>query len=119
MIPQPQTFDFAVRRVHHVRDGDTAELEVDQGLRSFRLEAWRILDLDTPEKSEVGFEAATAFVTAWLGGRRLRLTSRKPDNFGRWLADVYDADTGDHLDVAVKRYMLEVHGIRCTYRQPS
>jgi endonuclease YncB( thermonuclease family) len=97
-------------RAARVIDGDTLDVELDQGLHTYRLERLRLLGVNTPElhASDPAVRAqaaeAKAFVERWLEvhahgsdavtGWPLLLITSKSDAFGRWLADVYCAQ--DH-----------------------
>lgn len=123
--PSPRLFDYEVAElddpVTPKDDGDTVRLWVwttryDKGWRDVR-----VLHIDTPDDTtpgpgvSPGVREAQWFTTLWLYGRRLRVTTRENDNFGRTLGDIYDADTGDHLDTALIRYCRDVLGIDITY----
>lgn len=111
-------YDYAVPEVIRVVDGDTVDLRVDVGFYLTAALRFRVLDLDTPERGEPGWAEATAVARAWLtSGRRLRATTAKADSFGRWLAQVYDPDTGERLADHVVAVMASVHGIDCRVGQ--
>lgn len=105
-------YHYAVRRVVRVVDGDTVDLDVDLGFHLSAVLRFRLLGVDTPERSDPLFGAAAAFTRAWLIARapRLRVATSKADGFGRWLADVYVVEdpeapypTTDHLGSALIR----------------
>ena len=85
--------------LRRVVDADTIDVHVDLGFRCSSAQRLRVLGVDAPERRATGGSAATAWVTAWLAGRRLVIRSHAQDSFGRWLADVLDADTGVSLGV--------------------
>lgn len=105
------TYDFAIRRVVRVLDGDTFDLEVDLGFRQYGVYRFRLLGLNTPEIFGVGHDTeeyqqgveAQIFVTQWLSGRsgNLRVRSHKTGSFGRWLAEIYDGSTREELGQAL------------------
>lgn len=108
------TYDYAVTLLRVV-DGDTVDLRVDLG---FHLEArklrFRILGINTPERGYVGWAACTAFLRLALLDRTLRARTHRDDDhpskeqsIGRWLADIYDADTGEYLAPAIAAFMAE------------
>lgn len=86
-----------------VIDGDTIVVDIDKGFSDWYVSVrLRVAYIDTPEPhtttKEAG-DAATARARDLLGdaGCYLRIhTLGKSDNFGRWLAEVYNED-GDNL----------------------
>lgn len=96
-------------KVLRVVDGDTIEVELDLGLRVYRVERLRLLRVDTPElrggtaasKSEA--QVAKQFVVDWCAERagQVVVETFKGDSFGRWLAEVQDVD-GESLNDALR-----------------
>lgn len=99
------TYDYRVIEVRRVVDGDTFDLTVSVGFHLTAALRFRLHGVDTPEvygrNAEPAGAEASAFVAGWLEGRSLRARTYKGDAFGRWLADVYDADTGEDLAAAL------------------
>lgn len=97
-----------------VVDGDTVDCSIDLGFGLSGAFRFQLLGIDTPglygrEASERGREALN-FTRGWLAGRRLvvRTTKGGPttvgigdSHFGRWMAEFIDADTVEHLTVAL------------------
>lgn len=57
--------------------------------------AIRLVHVDTPERNEPGWGEARADLTDWIGlvpRAGMRLVCFYPDNFGRLLGDLIDAD---------------------------
>jgi micrococcal nuclease len=90
-----------------VIDGDTIDLQIDQGFRSYRMERARLLGLNCPEvhgATRAAGDAATAFVIGWLRvGSALDpwpliLQTEKSDVFGRYLATVFRVIDGACLN---------------------
>jgi endonuclease YncB( thermonuclease family) len=96
--------NYIVNSVLRVVDGDTYWVKVDTGFRQELLIEVRAADLDTPEKNKGSeFERSQArlaqefvsefFSDAHRRGRRLWIhTEKDPDNFGRWLGDIWWED---------------------------
>jgi endonuclease YncB( thermonuclease family) len=89
--------------VTRVIDGDTIELGTGQGVR--------IVGIDTPERGECGFDAATANMERLVLGKRVRLTmsDEDTDRYGRLLryVDVGGRDAGlaqINAGLAIARY---------------
>lgn len=84
-------------KVIRVVDGDTLDVRIDQGFRSWRLERLRLFGIDTPEtrgeEREEGLRSKD-YVQAWLEERNndVIIRTSESDSFGRWLAKVYDED---------------------------
>jgi micrococcal nuclease len=106
-----------------VVDGDTLDLEVDLGFRTFQRVRVRLYGIDTPETYGVKKEseeyiagiAAKGFVERWLANliastngtewQPAPVTIRSHDGkpigagkYGRWLVEVYPRDGGDSLN---------------------
>lgn len=92
-------------------DGDTVWLKVDLGFRMTTLNDFRLFGVDTPERGQVGYAQATAFVKAAAPpGTQVTITTYKdPDKYGRWLAEV---DAGADQTVNMQ---LITNGLANTY----
>lgn len=94
-------------RLMRVIDGDTAEFLIDTAFRTTRTERVRLLGIDTPEmrglEREAGLAART-YAARWYAVQPktewpfLLATRTDPDSFGRYLAYVYAAETGECLN---------------------
>ena len=97
MIPE-QTYVFR-GVVTRVVDGDTLDIDLDQGLHCHRLERLRLLRVNAPEMkgdTKAAGEAAKAYVTSWLSGAVV-VQTYKGDAFGRYLAEVWRTYDGANL----------------------
>lgn len=96
--------DWRVDEVVKVVDGDSIHVQMStrpQLVTHNLAQVWmtakpwklRLVHIDTPERGEDGWAEARSFVTQWLGARdgAVRCETLYPDNFGRMLADVYEA----------------------------
>lgn len=113
-------WDYRVLEVLRVVDGDTYDLtlskRMDFGFRLVEEKRWstrfRLLGVDTFETNEAGGAGATAFADEWIRDAIaedvLRGQTFKSDNFGRWLIDLYRADTDEHLKDAL---IQNAHGV--------
>jgi micrococcal nuclease len=79
------TLQLSPRHVMRVIDGDTGVL-FHVGIPAE--ERFRVLNIDTPERGQPGFEEAKAFTENWLAQGNFTLTACKRDSFGRLLAIV-------------------------------
>lgn len=102
-------WDYRVSECVRTVDGDTYDLtlekRIDFGFRLIEDKRWtarfRLLGADTWETNEAGGAAATRSADTWIRAAVaddvLRGQTIKTDNFGRWLIDLYRADTGERL----------------------
>lgn len=95
-------------RVARVVDGDTVDLVVDLGFRVRKKDRFRLAEIDTPERGQVGWSEAKQAVEALLpvGSPVIIATShpahRDPaDKYGRWLATI-----SNHDGINVNQYLL-------------
>jgi len=99
-------FHYRARCVRVV-DGDTADLVVDVGFHQTATLRLRLLGVDTPEmhakdpaERERAVLARQYLIQALKPGLALpqdwplRIRTEKSDAFGRWLADIWLADSG-------------------------
>lgn len=101
-------YEYLIRKVHYVVDGDTFDLELDLGFYQFGVYRVRLLGVDTPElygkyATDEG-RMAKEFVEDWFDGAfgrgdRLVAITRKADSFGRWLASVYAVSTDNSSSI--------------------
>lgn len=115
MIISPPKYDYAVKEVIKVVDADTYDLcvgwTVDSGFFLKEEKSWttrfRLYGIDAVESHSPQGPIATEYVKNWLHDRAglLRCATYKPDNFGRWLADIYALD--GYLRDAIRRAGFE------------
>lgn len=92
------TFEYQHVKVIRVVDGDTICLDIDMGNSIWWTANFRLSGIDTPERGQPGYGAATFRVQELVEKGLSRVITHKPDKFGRWLADVYvPVDGGDML----------------------
>lgn len=100
----------------YVVDGDTIDLEIDQGMHTVRLERVRLLGVNCPEthgpRAVPAGQVAKQFTASWLAQADksaedttawplVILTHKDPDAFGRYLAIIYNACNGSCLNQAL------------------
>lgn len=78
-------------RLIRVVDGDTIVVDVDLGFDSITTRRrLRLLDVDTPERGEEGYEKAKILTSKILSSAsRIIVHTVSHDSFGRWLAQVW------------------------------
>jgi len=104
-----QAWVYRARALRAV-DGDTLDVELDQGLHTRRLERLRLLGVNAPEvhgpSRDAGL-AATAWTRGWLDAAAtgapgvawpLLLQTTRSDVFGRWLATCWRVGDGACLN---------------------
>lgn len=79
------SFVLEPEHVKRVIDGDTFVL-FSVGVPAE--ERVRLLGVDTPEKGQPGYDAASEFTTVWLKAGPSELTTCKRDSFGRLLGGI-------------------------------
>lgn len=104
--------------VVRIVDGDTLDLDVDMGFRSWRMkERFRLAGINAPETNR-SIEASSGrsakdYLSKLVpvGSTILVETAKDPDNFGRWIAKVWFNDT------CVNDSLVEAgHAIRKEYK---
>lgn len=96
-------YDYAVTGVGKVTDGDTVRLYLDVGFRTTVHQRIRLAVINAPERGRPGYDTAKLFLADWLRERpgHLRVTTYTEDNFGRWVAHIYDKRNGDTASAAL------------------
>lgn len=76
-------------KVLRVIDGDTIELEIDLGFFVKIKITGRIAEVDTPERGDVEFQTAKAFLIKLLedvtNNGEIIIKTKKTEKYGRWL----------------------------------
>lgn len=100
-------YDYRVVETVRV-DGDTVDLVIDLGFHLTSALRFRMLAIDTPERSEPGWKECTAYTRMWLeeNAGKIRAETYKADSFGRWLAYLY-VPGGGHLSTELADFMSE------------
>jgi endonuclease YncB( thermonuclease family) len=107
-VTAAQGTDWAIDRIVSVTDGDTVRLMrsrilgVSDGLETLQRDtdpkgvAIRLVNLDTPERGEAGYELARSDLFRWLytqdafhSGGNLRVITYPGGGFDRLLGDIY------------------------------
>lgn len=107
-----------IAKVIRVVDGDTLEVEVDLGFKTFRKERIRLLRVDTPEiygvkKESVEYQQGTLaskFTKDWVEATnsniRIVTVKDRTGKYGRYLAEVY-AIEGPQADSNLQDLLIE------------
>lgn len=76
-------------RVLNVIDADTLKLQIDLGFSVFVTQSCRLVRIDAPEMSTMeGFKARQFVVDLLAAVTALKVSTSKPDKYGRWLVDL-------------------------------
>lgn len=76
-------------RLDRVVDGDTIDVTLDLGFRTFCKQRLRLLGFDAPERKEPGFlECRDALQALMQHAKEILVHTVKQDSFGRWLSEV-------------------------------
>lgn len=85
-------------------DGDTVDAIVDLGFNTFKKIRIRLSVIDTPEKNEIGWAAATKFTRNWFESHPQFVVKTDRDRsggFDRYLGDCYSSDMKENLNKAL------------------
>jgi len=109
-----QPFIYNNAEVVRVVDGDTVRLKVDVGFRMTYEDNFRLDGIDTPERGEDGFTAASERMTTWLHdeGDVVRVSVTKRDKYGRYLARISSILTDEVVNDTMisEGFAKEYHG---------
>lgn len=102
-------YEYAIKEIIKVVDGDTIDVIFDVGFSMFRKERIRLDGIDTPEsvtsdsyEKKFGLESKQ-FLQVWLSKQsKLIAKTKKDDKYGRILADIYGDD-----GICVNKLMVE------------
>lgn len=108
------SYDYRVRRVLRVVDGDTVDLELDLGFHLTTALRFRLLGVDTPERGQPGYLEAKDYVARWLADAlarpdllEVRARTAKADSFGRWLVALVAVEHDGHEVADLSAELLE------------
>lgn len=78
-------------KVLRVVDGDTVDLRVDLGFRTYMTLRFRLVNMDAPERGQTGWKESGDHLAFLLADKDIVAeTQLDPDNFGRWLCELFD-----------------------------
>ncbi len=91
-------YEYRVKEIVRVIDGDTVDVILDLGFGLFKKERVRIAGVDTPEKrtrnlkeKKLGYDA-TEFAEKWFSEGDIRIRTEKDGKYGRMLGWCYKED---------------------------
>lgn len=101
--PEDLLWWFRARVIRWV-DGDTVDLSMDQGLRVYRQDRFRLYGIDTPERGQPNHDEATAFMSLHAPADSdvlVRVWRNREDKYGRWLLEIFPDDLDTSLNDAI------------------
>lgn len=108
-------YEYPIIQLMKIVDGDTLDIEIDQGFYDSTTKRFRLLGVWAPERGKPGWSEAQQFMQAWFTEHPgpLILSSFKtpkgaplPDgSFGRWLAIIEDRTVKDNLNLQLSAYI--------------
>jgi micrococcal nuclease len=112
-------FEYVVKEVNKVVDGDTIDITIDLGFSLTTKQRVRLNGIDTPEsitkdqyEKQFGLEAKE-FIAKWLmSGKNISVKTEKDDKYGRILGHFYADGSSESLNEALVRlgYAWEYDG---------
>ena len=103
-------YEYIVKEVVKVVDGDTVDVIIDVGFDIFRKERVRINRIDTPEsitkdeyEKKLGIEAKE-FVSSWLSSQKtIKIKTSKDDKYGRILGELFGDNNECLSDILLEK----------------
>jgi len=93
-----------------VIDGDTVELDIDQGNHQHWVATFRLSGIDAAEsrgKTKAAGASATAFLRKLMGEEISLVRTYKPDKYGRWLVQIWT----DKAESINQRMLIEGYAV--------
>ena len=86
--------------VTRIIDGDTfvGNMYLLEGEIQFNEQHFRLMDVDTPERGEAGYNEATQFTKKMIADKVVYVRVHGKDSFGRWLVDVHNETSEKSLN---------------------
>ena len=106
MTDKARVYEYENVRLIRVIDGDTVELDIDQGNHCHWVAKFRLAGIDAPEMhggSRIDGDAAKLYLEKLLQQPIQCVQTDKPDKYGRWLVTIYTA----RLLASVNQRMME------------
>jgi len=103
-------YDYENVTLVRVIDGDTVELDIDQGNHQHWVDKFRLAGIDAAEsrgKTKTAGDAATAFLRKLLADNITTVRTHKPDKYGRWLVQIWT----DRAESVNQRMLTEGHAV--------
>jgi len=99
-------YEYAVKKVVYVVDGDTVDIEIDLGFSLTKKERVRLAGIDTPEsrtrnleEKELGLRAKDYLKQMLKDSKNLKVQTSKDGKYGRMLGWFFENDLNINLDM--------------------
>ena len=92
MTDKARVYEYENVRLIRVIDGDTVELDIDQGNHCHWIAKFRLAGIDAPElhgASRIDGDAARIYLEKLLQEPIRCVQTDKPDKYGRWLVTIF------------------------------
>jgi|TARA_R110002012_G_scaffold138355_1_gene293558 micrococcal nuclease len=110
-------YEYAVKKIVKIVDGDTIDIEIDLGFSLTKKERVRLAGIDTPESRTRDLEEkaegllAKSFLEKQLDEAvDLRVKTEKDGKYGRMLGWLHDGDKNINKYMVIKGYAWEYDG---------
>ena len=110
-------YEYAVKKIVKIVDGDTIDIEIDLGFSLTKKERVRLAGIDTPESRTRDLEEkaegllAKSFLEKQLDEAvDLRVKTEKDGKYGRMLGWLHDGDKSINKYMVIKGYAWEYDG---------
>ena len=109
-------YEYRVKSVERVVDGDTVDVILDLGFGLFKKERVRIAGIDTPEKrtrnaeeKRLGYDA-TEYAEKWFAEGDIVIRTEKDGKYGRMLGWCYKGEECFNHKIVEDGYAFEYYG---------
>ena len=99
-------YEYAVKKIVYVVDGDTVDIEIDLGFNLTKKERVRLAGIDTPEsrtrdlaEKELGLRAKDYLKQMLKDSKNLRVQTSKDGKYGRMLGWFFEDELNINLDM--------------------
>jgi micrococcal nuclease len=110
-------YEYKIKEVVKVVDGDTVDLNIDLGFNLTKKERVRLAGIDTPEsrtrdlkEKELGIEAKEFLERRLSDGENLKVKTEKDGKYGRMLGWIYISETNINKEMVQRGYAWEYDG---------
>ena len=110
-------YEYAIKEVVKVVDGDTIDVIIDLGFDLTKKERIRLAGIDTPEsrtrdleEKALGLEAKEHLEHKIKSSENLRVKTEKDGKYGRMLGWLYDGESNINKEMVTNGYAWEYDG---------
>ena len=110
-------YEYAVKEIVKVVDGDTVDVVIDLGFNLSKKERVRLAGIDSPESRTrdaeekiFGLEAKAYLKTRLEGSKKLIVKTEKDGKYGRMLGWIYIGQTNLNEEMVYRGYAWEYDG---------